>query len=169
MDWGQAEIGPTELKTRVASGYLQLFVKIWLDMAFKIFNIVWCVFLWCQIVIEWAIDGNYILIKALQDKSKLGQPSKWPKMLWCLIAEFDSHQIIFSFFSSCESNLGQCASPCQVRKTPAPALPLRVDVSHYELPLPAHDQLRVVLEVVHLRGKRGLNRKSHEGGEWLTS
>ena len=115
-----------------------------------------CVFLRCQIVTEWAIDGNYILIKALQDKSKLGQPSKWPKMLWCLIAEFDSHQIIFSFFSSCESNLGQSASPCQVRKTPAPALPLRVDVSHYELPLPAHDQLRVVLEVVHLRGEEGV-------------
>ena len=52
------------------------------------------------------------------------------------------------------SNLRQCASPRQVREAPASALPLRVDVGHDELPLAAHDQLRVVLEVVHLRERQ---------------
>ena len=52
-----------------------------------------------------------------------------------------------------KSNLGQRASPGQVGEAPASALPLRVDVRHNELPLPSHDQLRVVLEVVHLGGR----------------
>ena len=72
-------------------------------------------------------------------------------ILWCFIASW-SHirylEIVPSQFLT--SNLGQGASPCQVRKAPAPALPLRVDVGHDELPLSSHDQLRVVLEVVHL-------------------
>ena len=43
------------------------------------------------------------------------------------------------------------ALPGEVCEAPAAALALRVDVGDYELALAPHDQLRVVLEVVHLR------------------
>ena len=74
---------------------------------------------------------------------------KLDPILWCFIASW-SHIRQFAAIFNRISNLGQCASPGQVRKAPAPALPLGVDVSHNKLPLPAHNQLGVVLEVVHL-------------------
>ena len=69
-----------------------------------------------------------------------------------LIIMIMTSRVIINILDS--SNLRQCASPRQVGEAPASALPLRVDVGHDELPLAAHDQLRVVLEVVHLRERQ---------------
>ena len=49
------------------------------------------------------------------------------------------------------SDLWGGSLPGEVCEAPAAALALRVDVGDHELALAPHDQLRVVLEVVHLR------------------
>ena len=50
-------------------------------------------------------------------------------------------------------HLRRGSSPGEVREAPGAGLSLAVDVGHLPLPLPAHDELGVVLEVVDLEGK----------------
>ena len=47
-------------------------------------------------------------------------------------------------------HLRRGSSPGEVREAPGAGLSLAVDVGHLPLPLPAHDELGVVLEVVDL-------------------